>query len=183
MVREAAAHGVRVYTIQAEGLVGDSSLIRGNSRSPSINTRRVSDAQTSLGSLAAETGGQAFLNGVPAPNIARRIRTDLDCVYLLSFDPSGFPVNETLPVVVRVKQPGVEARARGTILVQSESSRATSRLLAAFVAPDAVRPDWPLRGALIPTGFRDGRYHALVQETVPASPLPQTEWDLGFSLV
>lgn len=183
VVEEAAALGVRLYTIQAEGLVGDSSLIRGARRSPSVNNRRVSDAQNSLSSLAAETGGQAFLNGVPAPKIARRISTDLDCVYLLSFDPAEFPVNKTLPVIVRVKRDRIKARARGTILMQSESSRVTSRLLAAFAAPDAVRPDWPVRGAIIPTGYVDGRFHALVQATVPGSPLPQTEWDLGFSLV
>jgi hypothetical protein len=59
----------------------------------------------------------------------------------------------------------------------------TSRLLAAFAAPGTVRPDWPLHGTIIPTGFRDGRFHALVQVSVPGSPLPQTEWDLGFSLV
>ena len=183
VVEEAAAHGIRLYTVQAEGLVGDSSLIRGVRNAPSSNNRRVSDAQNSLGSLAAETGGQAFLNGVPAQKIASRIATDLDCVYLLSFDPREFPLNKTLPVLVRVKRPKINAHARGTIVVQSESARVTSRLLAAFASPDVVKPDWPLRGAIIPTGFHKGRFHALVQAWIPGSPLPRTEWDLGFSLV
>jgi len=183
VVAEAAAYGVRLYTVQAEGLVGDSSLVRGTERSSSINNRRTTDAQNSLSSLAAETGGEAFLNGVPAPRIARRISADLDCVYLLSFDPGEMPLDKTLPVLVRVKRPGINAHARGTILLQSESSRVTSRLLAAFASPEVVIPDWPLRGAVIPTGFEKGRYHALVQVIVPGSPLPQTEWDLGFSLV
>ena len=183
VIEEAAAHGVRLYTVQAEGLVGPSSMIGGGPQAPAINTRRVNDAQDSLSSLALETGGQAFLNGIPAPKIARRIATDLNCVYLLSFDPAGLPEDAAIPVVVRVKRPKVQAHARGMIMVQSESSRVTSQLMAAFVSPDAVNSDWPLRGVIVPTGYKDGRFHSLVQVSVPGFPLANAEWDLGLSLV
>jgi VWFA-related protein len=183
VVEEAAAHGVRLYTVQAEGLVTASSLRPIRSRGPEINTRHIVDAQNSLVSMAMETGGQAFINGVPAAKIAKKITADMDCLYLLSFDPAGLPIDELLPVLVRVKRSKVDAHARGTLLLQSEESRVTSRLMAAFTAPGAANAEWPLRGVIIPTGYEDGRYHSLVQVAVPGSPLAQTEWDVGFSMV
>lgn len=187
VVKEAGALGVRVYTVQAEGLVNPSSVVPlgGSTRQarPTASTRHIVDAQNTLQGLAKETGGQAFLNGVPAAKIARRISGDLDCLYLLSFDPEGLALDQSLPVVVRVKRSKIRAHARGSLVLQSESSRVTSRLMAAFVSPEGVRADWPLRGVIIPTGFDEGRFHSLVQVTVPGSPLPKTEWDLGLSLV
>ena len=184
VVREAAAYGVRIYSVQAEGLVTGSILVRGGhptaAWTPGI---RVSDAQNSLAGLALETGGQAFLNGLSAKKMTRRISADLDCLYLLSFDPAGIPLDKPLPVLVRVKRAGIKAHVRGTFLLQSESSRLTSRLLAAFSSPETVKADWPLSSVIVPTGFRDGRFHALVQVAVRGSPLPHSEWDLGFSLV
>jgi VWFA-related protein len=183
VVEAAAAHGVRLYTVQAQGLTTSSMLVPARQRGAEANTRHIADAQDALVGLAMETGGQAFINGVPAAKIARRITEDLNCVYLISFDPSGLAVDKALPVLVRVKRPKVEAHARGTLMVQSESSRVTSRLMAAFTAPDAANADWPLRGVIIPTGYDKGRFSSLVQVAVPGSPLAQTEWDLGLSLV
>jgi VWFA-related protein len=183
VVEEAAAHGIRLYTIQAEGLVTASSLVRGNSRAASIPTGYISDAQDSLVSLAKETGGRSFLNGVRAAKIAAKIRTDLNCLYLLSFDPSGMPLDTKLPALVRIKRPKVKARARGTLMIQGESSRLTSRLMSAFVAPGAAHTDLALRGVVVPTGFSDGRYSALVQIAIPATSLANAEWDIGLSLV
>lgn len=183
VVREAAAYGVRIYSVQAEGLVTDSILIRGGPPTAWTSGIRVSDAQASLAGLALETGGQAFLNGVSAKRMARQISADLDCVYLLSFHPAGFPLDKPLPVLVRVKRPGVKVHARGTFLLQSESARVASRLLAAFLNPEESKADRPLSNAIVPTGYRDGRFHALVQVALRGSPLPRAEWDLGFSLV
>jgi len=183
VVEEAAAHGIRLYTIQAEGLVGASSLVRGTAEAAAIPTAYISDAQDSLVSLAKETGGRSFLNGIRAAKIADKIRTDLNCLYLLSFDPSGMPLDSPLPALVRVKRPKVKARARGTLMIQSESSRLTSRLMSAYVAPGAAAAKLPLRGVIVPTGFSKGRYSALVQVALPATSLSNAEWDVGLSLV
>ncbi len=190
LIQEASAHGVRLYTVQAEGLTAPFSDV-GVSLSGSYSARLnvptsgigTADAQAALVALANETGGRAFLNGVPADRIARAVTADLSCMFLISFDPEGFPEDSPLPVTVRVRNERITARTRGQILVQSESARRTSKLLAAFVAPDAERNEVPVRTALVPTGFSDGLFSALVQVAVTGSSVPGASWDLGASLV
>ena len=186
----AAGHGVRVYSVQAEGLQSDSSLMHastslsaGAPSSSNPNQQRIRDAQDSLVGLSRETGGEAFLNGVQATRIARRILDDLRCIYLLSFDAEGLPLDSALPVLVRVERPKVKADVRGRLVIQSDEARLTSRLLAAFGdAPEAGKA-FPVSSVVIPTGFAEGRYSALVQVRAPGSPLSGTVWDLGASLV
>ncbi len=169
VVEAAAAHGIRFYTIQAEGLVPSSV--------------RASDTQDTLSSLALETGGEAFLHGLSAQKIAARIEQDLSCVYLLSFDPARFPKDKPLSVHLVVHRPRIKAQVRGTLVLQSESARITSRLLAAFASPEATKSDIPVSVRLIPTGFDHGAFSALLQIVVPGSKLPGAAWDLGASVV
>jgi hypothetical protein len=192
VVEEAGAHGIRLYTVQAEGMVGESmvSSSRGQtarganlSGETMATNRRTFDAQNSLVSLAAETGGESFLRGVRAAKIADRIRSELSCVYLISFDPTGFPLDRGLPVLVRVKRPKVKVHARGQLVLQSESERLSSRLLAAFASPQRSDQPGGLRGLVVPTGYADGKFSALVQMSAPASPLSGASWELGLSLV
>jgi hypothetical protein len=133
--------------------------------------------------MALETGGQAFLNGVSAAKIASRVLEDLSCVFLLSFDPGDWPVDQPLPIKVTVRKPGVDVQARGRLVIQSDSSRLTSRLLAAFSTPQVVRGDIPLGIEVIPTGYSEGSFGALVQLLVPGSRYPSAGWDLGASVV
>jgi hypothetical protein len=85
---------------------------------------------------------------------------------------------------VRVKRRGVEAFVRGQIVIQSDSRRTTDRLLAAFAGQSAgADAAEPLRGVVVPTGFADGRYTALVQVAIPASPFPGVTWQVGMSIV
>jgi VWFA-related protein len=181
-IEEAAAHGVRVYTVQAEGLVGDSSLVRATSQNRS-NRQRVRDAQDSLVGMALESGGRGFINGVPAPKMVERILADMACVYLLSFDAGDLRRDSPLPVRVVPRPPDVEAQVRGTLVIQSESRRTTSQLLTAFASPDTMQSDLEIRGTVIPVGFEDGAYRALVQIAVPGSPVAGARWDVGASLV
>jgi hypothetical protein len=197
VIEEAGAVGVRLYTIQAEGLVTDTSVYGGGLGGPgtsgtgassapqtrSSTSIRVQDAQNSLAGLALESGGQHFLNGVPANKIATRIEGHLSCLYLLSFDPTGLGENRGLPLLVRVKQPKVQARARGQIVIQSESRRRASRLLAAFAGTTGKAVHEELHGVVVPTGFEDGTFSALVQLHIPASPIPEVTWEVGASLV
>lgn len=178
VVSEATAHGVRLYTIEAQGLTSLSMT------DPAIPySARVSAAQHTLAAMALETGGKAFLNGVSGARIASGIVADLSCVFLISFDPAGLPEDRPIPVSVQVRRSGLTAQARGRLVVQSEASRRTSKLLAAFAAPEAAGSPAIVRAAVIPTGFDAGTFKGLVQIAVPPSPYPSASWDLGASLV
>jgi VWFA-related protein len=199
VIREANAQAVRLYTVQAEGLVGDRSVSERGMRAagggrtavsrqvrrvaPIPGGKRIDDAQDSLSGLALETGGRAFLNGVSAAWIARRVRSDLGCFYLLSFDPTPFPEDAPLAVLVRSTRKGVQVRTRSQTVVQSERARLHSRLMSAFAAPTAVDGGDELVPRIVPTSYRDGQFLALVQLPVPGSPLSGAGWDLGVSLI
>jgi hypothetical protein len=182
---EAAAHGTRVYSVRGEGLVAPAST-ETRQAIPALsmtNFQRYSQAGNALADIALETGGRFFINGEGPGKITKALDADLGCVYLLSFDPIGLMEDKPLKVLLRTKKPKVKAYARGQIVLQSESARKTSKLMAAFAAPGSVRIDTELQGAIVPTGYEKGRYTALVQVRAPGSPLPEAEWDLGASLL
>jgi len=190
LLNEAAAQGIRIHTVEARGLQLTSDL---EVQSPvgmatagavgSSSRVRTSDAHRTLQGMAAESGGQAFLHGVGPARIAERLVADTACVYLLSFDPAGFQQDEPLRVAVGIRRPGVTHRARGRLVVASPSARLTAQILRAFAAPDSIPDPFQVHTGLIPTGFRDGRYAALLQIAVPASALLGATWDLGATLV
>jgi hypothetical protein len=183
VVEEASAQGVRIYAVQAEGL---QSLARPNvstSRREVNASQHLIDASGSLGTLARITGGRKLLGGDSSTRIVQAIRDDLACVYLLSFDAEGLPEGEPLRVLLRVRKPGVELHVREQVFIQSASQRLASRLLAAFAKPELAHAELSVGGVLIPTGFRDGRYTALVQLLVPPTAAAPVAWDIGASLV
>lgn len=94
VLNAAASAGIRFYTVEGQGIV--------------VTTTGGSDAQGTLVSLAAETGGRSFLNGVGADTIAKGVLSDLSCYYLLSFKPGDFRVDEPLSVFVAVSRPKVD---------------------------------------------------------------------------
>jgi hypothetical protein len=182
---EAAAHGTRIYSVRAEGLVAPSttSTRQGIAAAGVTNYQRYSQAGDSLAGMALETGGRFFIHGEGASKITKVLDTDLGCMYLLSFDSTGLLQDKPLRVLLHTKRPKVKTYVRGQIVLQSESARKTSKLLAAFAAPGSVRVDAVIRGMIVPTGYDKGRYTALIQVRAPGSPLPRAEWDLGASLL
>jgi hypothetical protein len=189
---DANGQGVRLYTIQAQGL---QAVRRGGS----TEEKRVRDAEDTMVSLAAETGGAMFRGGTDhgtMSKITTRIHQDLSCFYLLSFYPTGLREDQLLPVLVRVtegSERGEEAnrtfdvRARGQIVIQSASKREEALLLAAHAASGTVESDTG-RGVIIPLAYEKGRYRALVQFVVETPDLPlglvfEAHWDLGMTLV
>jgi hypothetical protein len=115
--------------------------------------------------------------------VATQIVQDLSCVYLVSFDADLVPHDRPLPVRVTVARPSITARARGQMVVQSESERLSSRLLAAFMSPDRAPAGDHLTAGVIPIAFEKGKYRALVQVTTPPSSVSDAVWDVGMSLV
>jgi len=200
VMNEASGLGIRFYTIEGQGMTSTETFISsrsspsgggggnpnrlGNNASPGINSQRTRDAQTTLGSLAAETGGRSFINGIAPAKMAAQILGDMSCVYLLSFDPKGYPQDRALTVSVEVKRPKVKSTTRGRLIIQSEATRLTGRVLSAFAAPSATGSTRAsVRVGVIPTGYKDGNFIARVQVAVPGSSVPVTTWDLGASVV
>jgi hypothetical protein len=198
VVNEAAANGIRFYTIEGQGMAGPTSLIstkgsastmststgsQSNQASANLNTQRIRDAQGTLQSMAAETGGRSFLNGVPPAKIASQILSDFSCVYLLSFDPAGFRQDAPLMLSVKSLKPKVKTWTRGRIVIASESTRLTARLLSAYAAPEAKVTSTRVRVGVFPVGYKNGLFTARVQVAAPSTNVPGTTWDMGASLV
>ena len=196
VIDEASSYGVRFYTVEGQGIQGPSQFIEsrgspttggggnaGNQAMPTVYTQRVRDAQTTLGSLAAETGGRAFLNGLNPARMAGQILDDMACVYLLSFDPRGFAQDKPLSVSVAVKRPKVKVSVRGRLVIQSDGARLTARVLSAFATPTAKGATAAVRVGVVPIAYKDGHFTARVQVAVGASAVPGATWDLGASLV
>jgi len=115
--------------------------------------------------------------------MASQINDDMSCVYLLSFDPKGFPQDKPLAVSVTVKRPKVRAAVRGRLVIQSEESRLTARVLSAFATAHESPGAAVLRAGVVPVSYADGHFKARVQVAVPGSVVPDATWDLGASLV
>ncbi len=169
VVSEAGALGIRLYTVQAQGLAAGSD--------------RMTDAENALASLALETGGRSFLHGIPAPKIADRMLGDFSCFYLLSFDPKGFPQDEPLSVRVETRRDGATTLARSKMVIPSDESRLRSRLLGAFLRSGDVPKGIPLSASIVPLGYEDGAFSGLVQIVVQSSDLPRIMWELGATAV
>jgi len=185
VLSEANANGLRIYAIQAEGMtqLGVAVNLPTGAPAGASTSRHITSAQNSLKSMALETGGEAFLNGIPAKKIIRHIQTDLSCLYLLSFDPTGMIEDEPLPVLLRMFRKKVKAQTRGQIIVRSTRALEHSRLLAAFTAPDLAITSTGAHGAVVPISYEGGQYQVLVQFAVDGGLLPDTNWDMGISLL
>jgi len=207
-VTEAAgAHGVRLYTIQAEGLqtgmLGvDVELSQTGvglveaSRSP---WERTNDAVRTMQSFALETGGEMFFGGVERSTmnkVLNRIESDLSCFYLLSFHSDRLKEDAPLAIRVRFDQDSprfaelagsFKIQSRGQLVVLSEARKKESLLLAAHAVSEGVESQ-PGRGVVIPLGFEDGRFHGMAQFMVFSPNLPEalvreTSWELGMTHV
>jgi hypothetical protein len=170
VVDEAAAHGVRFYPVQAEGM--------------SASSGRVKDAENTLASLALDTGGRSFLRGAGSDAIVRGMAEDLACVYVLSFDPTGFPEDRPLPIHVGIRRAGATAHTRSRMVMQSESARRASHVLAAFASGGGSGVGGArVRAEVIPTGVHGDRFEGLVQVAVEPPADERGAWDVGFSVV
>lgn len=145
--------------------------------------QRQKDSENTLANMATETGGYSFINGQDANRIATRIRDDFACFYMLSFDPTGFSKDAPLRVVVNLNRDDLKLRVRGQMVVQSAAARKTARLLRAFTSPEEATSGFEVNVRIIPTGYVDGKFHALLQIAIPGTPLPDATWDLGASMI
>ena len=188
LIDEASALGIRFYTVQAEGLWADTVSARRpqSGSNTGAGKTRIRDAQDALDSIGLETGGRSFLNGIPPKKIATHLLEDLTCLVLVSFEPGDLPLDEPLPVRLKTTVPKIGIHTRGRLVIQSEPERQRTRLMAAFATAGrntAVGGSPEIRGKIIPTEFRDGKWSALVQVWVPGTSVHGATWDVGASLV
>ena len=167
VVAAATAQGVRFYPVEGEGL----------DESTDHHTQNV------LTYFGLETGGQAFLRGADAQVISEQITADLSSLFMLSFDPADMKEDTSLSVYVRPRVPGLEVHTGGRLTVQSEEARIQARLLAAYLGPGVTGSSVNVGAAVIPTGYSEGRFHALVQVSAFGVPIPRSTWEVGASLV
>jgi len=190
VVDEASANGVRFYTVQGAGLAYDVQRLgmtfQGMALAgdvPTVTSDFSRMAQDTLANLATETGGAVFLNGAPGDVIADRIEDDLACLYVVSFDPTPFSLDEPHRFLVKLKRKGAQVGSRGQVVFRSDSRKLTNRLLGAFTAPGSDDPEISVLESLIPLDYDRGEFKALVQVAVSGVPFAGARWDVGASLV
>jgi hypothetical protein len=117
LVREAATYGVRFYAVEGRGLAERTDWIR--------------TAQNTLISIALDTGGLSFVNGLDPSVIVDRVNRDQSCWYLVSFDPMGWNEDRTLSIGVYGKQSGLRALTSSWLVIPSRAVSAEARLVSA----------------------------------------------------
>ena len=163
----AGSVGARVYAVQAAGMTADSLGLR--------------DAKDTLSSLALETGGKAFLEGVSMASISGTISRDMECLYLVSFEPKALPQDQPLSVRIAVNRADAVVRARSQIVIPSEKAMAEGRRLAAFLNPRSNGAVLTL--GLVPVGFDGKKYTDLFQLAVPEGGPAGSVWTVSVSIV
>jgi len=189
VIRAAAAHGARLYTVQAAGLTTESGIASIGTRALPYSggalatSQRFGDAKSALAGLAAETGGRVFLHGASAETIARRLHDDLDCLALISFAPGDLPRDRALSVRVVARRQGVRVSVRPSVVVRGEATRRRERIAQAFLESGTPGEPGVLSLAVIPTDTGEDHYSALIQIALPPVEDSGTTWEVGVSLV
>ena len=182
LIRDALGFGVHLFPIRAEGMGASAQSWIAYSRMRPSGHRDAS-AEDSLVSLGLETGGEAFLRGVPADKIATRVSQRLGCLYVLSFRPGSLARDKTLPVTVAISRQGATPRAQGLTVIPSASTRKISRLLAAFTLGTGDSAGGGLSVSIVFLSAGKTRYRVLAQVRTPSVAVPNAAWDLGASLL
>ena len=171
LVREASTYGARFYAVEGRGLAAPSDWVR--------------TAQDTLASIALDTGGLAFLNGLDPAVIAERVAADQSCWYLVSFDPAGWDEDRALGLGVWPKRQGLRVNTVSALVVPSLESVTQARLMAAHFG-DHTAEEEPLPVSIYPVGGTDKRLQVMAQVLLPESQETRardTIWDVGFQVV
>lgn len=170
LIRDASTFGVRFYAVEGRGLSAPSDWVR--------------SAQDTLTTLALDTGGLSFVNGLQASAIAGRIAADQSCWYLVSFDPKGWDEDRPHGLGVYPRQRGLRISTRSSIVIPSEASLNEARLTAAYLE-GAQDGNEPLSVSIYPSGGNAHRLQVLAQVRLPQSDETAADvkmWDIGFAV-
>jgi hypothetical protein len=145
----------------------------------------VRTSQDTLASMALETGGLSFLNGIAPPRIADRVVADQSCWYLVSFAPSGWEADRTLNLDVSAKKPELRVQTRSTLVIPGRETLTQTRLIAAHFDDPALEAR-PLSVSVYPIGGTPKALQVLAQVRLPDGDLPAGRdalWDIGVEVV
>ena len=190
LIQDLITRGIRTYSIESSSFSNDfgaeisstsGQALAAKSAPSSIG--RTWDARQTMDSLASETGGRSFAQNATARLISKEIREDLECVFLIGFDADRFRADTVHLLKITSSDPRVKLSHRGLFINTSEEARLRSRMLSAFVNPEDGKTGDRLPAYMIPLGFSEGRWRALLQIQFAGSPTARTAWDLGASLV
>jgi hypothetical protein len=165
----AATFGVRVDAISGRGLVATTSLS--------------SAADSAIASLALNTGGRHFLGGASDEGIQQAILRDTSCRGQIGFDPTGLPLDRPLSFRVETPKGGPRLRVPPRIVIQSDRERIRARLLAATLGVSDGDASTEVLATVIPIGFANGEFEAMLQITARATTGDARRWDLGASIL
>lgn len=175
LAEAANAARVTLHAIDAAGLSRDEP-------GPGIETmlapmgrvepfRARGNVQAPLSYLAEETGGTAILNQSVIARPLAQVEEDLGSFYSLGYESPRPDEDATRSVEVRVKRPGLVARARRTFRVKSDDTRVGEGVASALFFG---RPENPF-GASVEIGEprpRGARAAVPLRIRVPADRLP-----------
>ena len=171
LVRDASTYGVRFYAVEGRGLAMPSNWVR--------------SSQDTLASMALETGGLSFLNGIAPSRIADGVSADQSCWYLVSFAPSGWDTDRPLNLGVWPKPKGLRVQTRSSLVIPSRATLTQTRLIAAHF-DDPTLQARPLSVSFYPVGGTTKLLQVLAQVRLPEGDAPATRdalWDIGFDVV
>jgi VWFA-related protein len=164
---------VPIYTLDPRGLATPETAVRNpqaltNYAARQEAARRIRIQQDFLTTIAANTGGRAFVNQADAGAAVREIVAENGSYYLLSFYPEpNVPDGRFHNVEVKVRRSDVLVRARAGYVAAKPSDRFVKTRL-----EDALREVWPrsdvsLKAFAAPVGRESGR--TAVALTIEAS--------------
>ena len=120
VIREANAHQVTFYTLDAGGSVASPSLsaersgtsILGNAGPSTFDAMRRQNLQQPLIDMAETTGGRSVLNTLDFEDALDDIAANFDVFYSLGYEPPEGGDGEFHRLEVRVRSPGLRVRHR-----------------------------------------------------------------------
>ncbi|MDH3255177.1 MAG: VWA domain-containing protein, partial [Acidobacteriota bacterium] len=142
IVREANAHQVTFYTLDASGSGGMSGLsaasggtdIAGFGGRVAFDNLRKQNLQQPLIEMAEGTGGTSILDSFNFGSVLDRLADDFDSFYSLGYSPEGNGASRYRDIEVRVKSPGFEVRHRTGYLHKAPEERIADRTLSSLYA-------------------------------------------------
>lgn len=140
ITEEANAHQVTLYTLDARGPRGSSSLSAefadlsaGNGGSVAIEAQRTTSLQEPLIALAGETGGTPILNASNFGEALAIIGSDFDSFYSLGYRSPRGGDSKFHRIDVKVKRPGLKVRHRNGYVDKPEEERVADRTLSSLI--------------------------------------------------
>lgn len=142
ITRAANAHQVTLYTLDANGSAGRSSLSAANSTEAAgvgiaggaqLDAMRIQNFQQPMIDLAEATGGASILGTSNYDDALTRMATDFDTYYSLGYNSPGAGDGEFHRIDVRIKRPGLKVRHRTGYVDKPRAERVADRTYSALL--------------------------------------------------